>query len=84
MLPRSNERERIMICCESTSFDVVGYAALMVGSFAEHIREGAKMEVKADSIWLLEVGNLSTWQKLKKAGIRQNSNFIKPTMKPMN
>jgi len=43
-------------------------AALIVGSFAEQIREGAKMEVKPDSIWFLEVGNLSTWQKLKKAG----------------
>jgi hypothetical protein len=42
--------------------------ALMVGSLAEQIREGAKMEVKQDSIWFLEVGNLSTWQKLKKAG----------------
>jgi hypothetical protein len=42
--------------------------ALMVGSFAEQIREGAKMEVKPDSIWFLEVGNLSTWQKLKKSG----------------
>src|SRR4030088_3296873 len=43
-------------------------AALVVGSFAEPIREGAKMEVKPDSIWFLEVGNLSTWRKLKKAG----------------
>jgi hypothetical protein len=43
-------------------------AALVVGSLAEQIREGAKMEVKPDSIWFLEVGNLSTWQKLKKAG----------------
>ena len=43
-------------------------AALIVGSFAEQIQEGAKMEVKADSIWFLEVGNLSTWQKLKKLG----------------
>ncbi len=42
--------------------------ALIVGSFAEPIRDGAKMEVKPDSIWFLEVGNLSTWQKLKKAG----------------
>jgi hypothetical protein len=42
--------------------------ALMVGSFAQQIREGAKMEVKPDSIWFSEVGNLSTWQKLKKAG----------------
>ena len=42
--------------------------ALIVGSFAQQIKEGAKMEVKPDSIWFLEVGNLSTWQKLKKAG----------------
>jgi hypothetical protein len=40
----------------------------MVGSFAQQVREGAKMEVKPDSICFLEVGNLSTWQKLKKAG----------------
>jgi hypothetical protein len=43
-------------------------AAMIVGSFAEQIQEGAKMEVKPDSIWFLEVGNLSTWQKLKKSG----------------
>jgi hypothetical protein len=42
--------------------------ALIVGSFAQQIQKGAKMEVKPDSIWFLEVGNLSTWQKLKKAG----------------
>jgi hypothetical protein len=43
-------------------------AALIVGSFAKPIRAGAKMEVKQDSIWFLEVGDLSTWQKLKKSG----------------
>jgi hypothetical protein len=43
-------------------------AALIIASFGEPIREGAKVEVKPDSIWFLEVGNLSTWQKLKKAG----------------
>ncbi len=43
-------------------------AVLVVGSLAEQIREGAKMEVKPDSIWFLEVGDLSNWQKLKKAG----------------
>jgi hypothetical protein len=43
-------------------------AALIVGSFAESIREGAKMEVKPDSIWFLQVGNLSTWQKVEKGG----------------
>jgi hypothetical protein len=42
--------------------------ALIVGSFAQQIQGGAKMEVKPGSIWFLEVGNLSTWQKLKKAG----------------
>jgi hypothetical protein len=42
--------------------------ALVVGSFAQQLQEGSKMEVKPDSIWFLEVGNLSTWQKLKKAG----------------
>jgi hypothetical protein len=30
----------------------------------------AKMMVKTDSIWFLEVGNLSTRQKLKKSGNR--------------
>jgi hypothetical protein len=43
-------------------------ANLTVASLAEPIQEGAKMEVKPDSIWFLEVGDLSTWQKLKKAG----------------
>jgi hypothetical protein len=43
-------------------------AAMIAGSFAEQIRQGAKMEVRSDSIWFLEVGNLSTWQKLKKSG----------------
>jgi hypothetical protein len=44
--------------------------AMILGSFAQQIQEGAKMEVKQDSIWFLEVGNLSTWQKLKKSGNR--------------
>jgi hypothetical protein len=35
-------------------------AAMIVGSFAQQIREGVKMEVKQDSIWFLEDGNLST------------------------
>jgi hypothetical protein len=41
---------------------------LIVGSIAQQIREGSKMEVRPDSIWFLEVGHLSTWQKLKNAG----------------
>ena len=29
------------------------------------------MQVKSNSIWFQKVGNLTTWQKLKKAGNRQ-------------
>jgi hypothetical protein len=45
--------------------------ALSVGSFADQLREGAKMEVKSNSIWFQEVGKLTTWQRLDKAGNRQ-------------
>jgi hypothetical protein len=43
---------------------------MILGSFAQQIQEGAKMEVKHDSIWFRELGNLSTWQKLKNSGSR--------------
>jgi hypothetical protein len=43
---------------------------MILGSFAQQIQEGAKMEVKPNSIWFLQLGNLSTWQKLKKSGNR--------------
>ena len=45
--------------------------ALSVGSFADQLREGARMKVKSNSIWFQELGKLTTWQRLKKAGNRQ-------------
>jgi hypothetical protein len=37
-------------------------------SNASEIQKGASMQVKADSIWFQEGGQLTQWQKLKKGG----------------
>lgn len=42
--------------------------ALAISSLAGEIREGATMEVKANSIWFQEVKDLTRWQQLKKSG----------------
>ena len=42
--------------------------ALAIASLAGEIRNGATMEVKANSIWFQEVKDLTRWQQLKKSG----------------
>ncbi len=39
-----------------------------VGALAAEIRPGATMQVKANSIWFQEVGQLTRWQQLMRSG----------------
>ena len=42
--------------------------ACSTGVLAAEIRKGALMQVKGNSMWFLEAGHLTQWQKLKKSG----------------
>jgi hypothetical protein len=47
---------------------VLGIATAAFGAFAGEIKNGATMQVKANSIWFQDPALLARWQKLKKAG----------------
>jgi hypothetical protein len=42
--------------------------ASAIACFAGEIKEGATVQVKADSIWFQKVQELSHWQRIKKSG----------------
>jgi hypothetical protein len=42
--------------------------ALSIAAFAGAIEKGAAMQVKPNSIWFQDLGELTHWQQLKKSG----------------
>jgi len=56
------------------AFISVAAAALLLvvilgtGSFAGAVRNGATMQVRADSIWFQDAAQLAHWQRLKQSG----------------
>jgi hypothetical protein len=47
---------------------LIALVTLSVGSLAGEIRNGATMQVKANSIWFEDLDKLTHWQELRKSG----------------